>query len=63
MVSTKQLAMPTSTLPNGLSVKHVSTQDLRFLYEEVFVHKCYLQHGVQLRPGDVVLDIGADAGT
>jgi 31-O-methyltransferase len=62
MLSTTKLALPISTLPNGLSVKHVSTQDLRFLYEEIFVQKCYLQHGVQLRPGDVVLDIGADVG-
>lgn len=62
MRPTKELAMPTSTLPNGLSVKHVSTQDLRFLYDEVFVQKCYLQHGLQLRPGDTVLDIGAHVG-
>jgi cyclopropane fatty-acyl-phospholipid synthase-like methyltransferase len=62
MGATEELAMPTSTLPNGLSVKHVSTQDLRFLYEEVFVQKCYLQHGLQLRPGDTVLDIGAHKG-
>ena len=63
MGTAKELAMPTSTLPNGLSVQHVSTQDLRFLYEEVFVQKCYLQHGLQLRPGDTVLDIGAHVVT
>ena len=62
MGATDELLMPTSTLPNGLSVKYVSTQDLRFLYEEVFVQKCYLQHGLQLRPGDTVLDIGAHKG-
>ena len=63
MGTAKELAMPTSTLPNGLSVQHVSTQDLRFLYEEVFVQKCYLQHGLQLCPGDTVLDIGAHVVT
>jgi hypothetical protein len=63
MGTTKDVAVPTSTLPNGLSVQHVSTQDLRFLYEEVFVQKCYLQHGLQLRPGDTVLDIGAHVCT
>lgn len=62
MGTTKDVAVPTSTLPNGLSVQHVSTQDLRFLYEEVFVQKCYRQHGLQLRPGDTVLDIGAHKG-
>lgn len=53
--------MLTSVLPNGLTVQHVSRQDLQFLYEEIFEERCYLRHGVQLRRGDVVLDIGADA--
>lgn len=48
-----------STLPNGLRVHHVSQQDLNFIYDEVFVQRSYLQHGVALHLGDTVLDIGA----
>ncbi len=52
------MALALSTLPNGLRVRHVSRQDLVFLYEEVMQQNSYLQHGVELRQGDVVLDIG-----
>lgn len=48
-----------STLPNGLRVHHVSQQDLKFIYGEVYVQRSYLQHGVALHLGDTVLDIGA----
>lgn len=52
------MALATSTLPNGLRVQHVSRQDLVFIYEEVMQQNSYLQHGVELRLGDVVLDMG-----
>ena len=48
----------TTLLPNGLSVQHVSASDLAFLYEETFQSNAYLHHGVQLRPGGTVIDIG-----
>ncbi len=48
----------TTVLPNGLSVQHVSASDVAFLYEETFQSNAYLQHGVQLRPGGTVLDVG-----
>lgn len=54
-----RMALAATTLPNGLRVQHVSKQDLHFLYEEVMQQASYLQHGVQLHRGDVVLDIGA----
>lgn len=49
-------------LPNGLAVRVASGSDWRLLYDEVFVQRCYAQHGVSLRPGDVVLDAGANVG-
>ena len=52
----------TATLPNGLEVSVVSTLDLDFLYREIFEQKLYLQHGIQLRSGDVVLDCGGNIG-
>jgi cyclopropane fatty-acyl-phospholipid synthase-like methyltransferase len=33
-----------------------------FLYEEVYSQQQYLQHGVQLKPGDTVLDAGGNIG-
>lgn len=33
-----------------------------FLYEEVYCQQQYLQHGVGLKPGDTVVDVGANIG-
>lgn len=49
-------------LPNGLPVTCVSTLDLEFLYDEIFISQIYLQHGVVLKAGEVVLDVGANIG-
>ena len=32
------------------------------MYREHFVERQYLQHGVELRPGDTVIDVGAHIG-
>ena len=52
----------TATLPNGLEVSVVSRLDLDFLYREIFDQKQYLQHGIHLQSGDVVLDCGGNIG-
>ncbi|BDA51240.1 31-O-demethyl-FK506 methyltransferase FkbM [Coccomyxa sp. Obi] len=52
----------TATLPNGLEVSVVSTLDLDFLYREIFEQRLYLQHGIELQSGDVVLDCGGNIG-
>jgi len=49
-------------LPNGAAVHHVSRLDLAFIYREIFTERCYAQHGVGLRHGDFVLDVGANCG-
>jgi hypothetical protein len=33
-----------------------------FLYEEVYLQQQYLQHGVMLKPGDTVMDVGGNIG-
>ncbi len=50
------------TLPNGLEIAHSNLYETRYLYEEIFVEKTYLKHGVNLGDGDVVIDIGANIG-
>ncbi len=49
-------------LPNGWTVSTGSLAEARFIYEEVFVQQCYLQHGITVRPSDIVVDVGANIG-
>ncbi len=34
----------------------------RFIYEEIFVRRCYCRHGIRVRDGDTVIDAGANVG-
>ncbi|MFG2091678.1 FkbM family methyltransferase [Spirillospora sp. NPDC048824] len=49
-------------LPNGLDITQVSTGETALLYRDIFVERCYMQHGIQLAPGDTVFDVGANVG-
>ncbi|MDG6109119.1 FkbM family methyltransferase [Dactylosporangium aurantiacum] len=49
-------------LPNGMVVAHQRAYETTYLYDEIFARNCYLQHGITLPPGAVVLDIGANIG-
>ena len=53
---------PNMRLPNGLAVRYASKSDVLFLYEETYRRRCYQQHGIRLRPGGTVLDVGANIG-
>ena len=53
---------PTTVLPNGLEVCYASKYDVSFLYREIFEEQTYLQHGIKLSEGDVVVDIGGNIG-
>jgi FkbM family methyltransferase len=50
------------TLPDGLEVFSLNPDETRFMHREVFVERCYLQHGIELRDGDCVFDVGANIG-
>src|ERR1035441_10739823 len=50
------------TLPDGLEVFSVNADETRFVHLEVFVARCYLQHGMVLQDGDCVFDVGANIG-
>lgn len=47
---------------DGLTFEGINAEEALFLYEEIFVRKAYMQHGIQLQAGDVVLDVGANIG-
>ncbi|KXZ45788.1 hypothetical protein GPECTOR_50g581 [Gonium pectorale] len=49
-------------LPSGLELRHFTAAELDFLYREVYEDRVYLRNGVSLRPGDTVVDVGANTG-
>lgn len=51
-----------ATLPNGLNVAYASRAELRQFYEDMFVRRTYLSHGIELHDGACVFDVGANIG-
>jgi FkbM family methyltransferase len=49
-------------LPNGLKVAHVNPGETALLYRRIFTEECYLHHGIEVKPGDTVIDVGANIG-
>jgi len=49
-------------LPNGLEIAHLNRYETDYLYGEIFEDQCYLKHGISLRDGDTVVDVGANIG-
>ena len=54
--------MPRIRLPDGLEITGMGRAEARFLWEEIYVHQVYLQHGLSLSAGDCVVDVGANIG-
>ena len=51
-----------SRLPNGLQVVQLNETETTVLYDEIFVQRTYLKHGITLADGDCVFDVGANIG-
>jgi FkbM family methyltransferase len=51
--------LKTVKLSNGMEAFCISRSEASWIYEEV---KGYLSHGIELQPGAVVLDVGANVG-
>ncbi len=49
-------------LPNQLQVRHQNRNETEFIYDQIFGQRIYLRHGVKLRDGDCVFDVGANIG-
>ncbi len=49
-------------LPDGTVVAHRGHGETEFLWEEIFADRSYLRHGIELRGGDCVFDVGANIG-
>ena len=50
------------TLPNGLAIVCVNPPEVAHFYEDIFVDRVYVSHGITLPPGAVVFDVGANIG-
>ena len=50
------------SLPDGLEVFSLNADETRFVHAEVFGARCYLRHGIELRDGDCIFDVGANIG-
>jgi FkbH-like protein/FkbM family methyltransferase len=53
---------PRYVLPNGLEIVHLNQYETDYVFKEIFEDQCYLKHGIRLRDGDTVVDIGANIG-
>jgi FkbM family methyltransferase len=51
-----------ASLPNGMEIAYQSRAELDHFYSDIFEKKIYLQHGISLRDGDCVFDVGANIG-
>ena len=56
------LAPRRCTLPNGMEVAYQSRAEVGFFYNDIFEKQIYIRHGVELRDGDCVFDVGANVG-
>ena len=54
--------LPSFALPNGLTVFGLNENDTITVYRDIFDDDCYRQHGVTIKDGDCVLDVGANTG-
>jgi hypothetical protein len=54
--------MKNVTLPNGMHIKALNTLEPDVLYHEIFTTGTYLKHGLTVRDGDCIFDVGANIG-
>ncbi|MFZ6183929.1 FkbM family methyltransferase [Nannocystis pusilla] len=53
---------PRMRLPNGLWITHQNEGETHHFYDDIFAHRSYLRHGVELPEDAVVFDVGANIG-
>jgi amino acid adenylation domain-containing protein/FkbM family methyltransferase len=54
---------PRHSLPaEALEVVFQRRSELDHFYQDIFVHKTYVRHGITIEPGDTVVDVGANIG-
>ena len=49
-------------LPNGMPIFYLNRNEADFMYREIFTECSYLRHGITLKKGSCIFDIGANIG-
>lgn len=49
-------------LPNGMEIFHQNEAETRHFYEDIFAHRSYVKHGIQIPRGATVFDVGGNIG-
>ena len=49
-------------LRNNMAIVVQNQPEADFLYEEIFANRSYLKHGISIRNGDCIFDVGANIG-
>ncbi|WP_158517254.1 non-ribosomal peptide synthetase [Moorena producens] len=55
-------SFPCHRLPNNIEIAHLNRYETEYLYQEIFIDKAYLKHGINLNDDACVIDIGANIG-
>lgn len=55
-------ARPRRVLPNGMHIAELNRYETDHLYNEIFIDRAYMRHGIELRDGATIIDIGANIG-
>ncbi len=50
------------TLPNGLPIQYIDKLTSEYIYREIFVDKIYTSHGIVVKDGDIIFDVGGNIG-
>lgn len=48
--------------PDGLKIFQHATAETKYVYQEIFEDRVYFRHGIDLKNGETVFDIGANIG-
>jgi FkbM family methyltransferase len=49
-------------LPTGAAIAHLNRSETDYIYQEIFERQAYLRHGITIRDGDCIFDVGANIG-
>jgi amino acid adenylation domain-containing protein/FkbM family methyltransferase len=49
-------------LPNSMTIRHHNKNEADYSYREIFEEQTYLRHGITLKDGDCIFDVGANIG-
>ncbi len=53
---------PRYRLPNGAAVAQLNKNETDYIYQEIFGRQAYLRHGITIKDGDCIFDVGANIG-